>query len=146
VSCLWSCYSRHAVSDFREVTTTVMIIISQKNIVQRLDCRKTEKTGFNSRPKQGTSLLHRFQTGPGAHPASYTVGSRDYYLGENRPAREANHSPPSSVELKNAQRYTSTPQYIFMAWCLINRPGTVLVVFSVMTPYSLNSYILFRRS
>jgi hypothetical protein len=32
---------------------------------------------------------------------------------------EADHSPPSSAQVKNAWSYTSTPQYIFMAWCLI---------------------------
>jgi hypothetical protein len=32
---------------------------------------------------------------------------------------EADHSPPSRLEVKNAWRYTSTPPYIFMAWCLI---------------------------
>jgi hypothetical protein len=30
-------------------------------------------------------------------------------LGVERPWREADHSPPSSVEVKNAWRYTSTP-------------------------------------
>jgi len=28
------------------------------------------------------------------------------------------HSPPSSIEFKNAWSSTSTPQYAFMAWCL----------------------------
>jgi len=36
-----------------------------------------------------------------------------------RPGREADHLPPYSVEVKNAWSYTSTPPYIFMAWCLI---------------------------
>jgi hypothetical protein len=27
---------------------------------------------------------------------------------------EADHSPPSSAEVKNAWSYTSTPQYVFM--------------------------------
>jgi hypothetical protein len=40
-------------------------------------------------------------------------------VGVKRPGREADHSPPSSVEVKNAWSYTSTPQYIFMAWCLV---------------------------
>jgi hypothetical protein len=39
--------------------------------------------------------------------------------GINRPGREANHSPPSSAEVKNARNYTSTPPYVFMAWCSI---------------------------
>jgi hypothetical protein len=31
---------------------------------------------------------------------------------------ETDHSPPSDAEVKNAWRYTSTPQYVFMA-CFI---------------------------
>jgi hypothetical protein len=33
--------------------------------------------------------------------------------------READHSPSSSAEVKNAWNYTSTPHYVFMAWCLV---------------------------
>jgi hypothetical protein len=36
-----------------------------------------------------------------------------------RPGREADHSPPSSVEVKNAWSYTSTTQYVFVAWFLV---------------------------
>jgi hypothetical protein len=36
-------------------------------------------------------------------------------LGVKRLGREADHSPPSSAEVKNAWNYTSTPQYVFMA-------------------------------
>jgi hypothetical protein len=32
---------------------------------------------------------------------------------------EADYSPPSSAEVKNAWSYTFTPQYVFMAWCLV---------------------------
>jgi hypothetical protein len=32
-----------------------------------------------------------------------------------RPGREADHSPPSSAEVKNAWMYTSIPSYAFMA-------------------------------
>jgi hypothetical protein len=32
---------------------------------------------------------------------------------------EADHSPPSGAEIKNARDYTSTPQYAFMTRCLI---------------------------
>jgi hypothetical protein len=43
-----------------------------------------------------------------------------------RPGLEADHSPPSSVEVKNASSYTSTPQYAFMAWCSVKSTGTTL--------------------
>jgi hypothetical protein len=33
--------------------------------------------------------------------------------------REVDHSTPSSAEVKNAWNYTSPPQYVFMAWCLV---------------------------
>jgi hypothetical protein len=33
--------------------------------------------------------------------------------------RETNHSFPSSAEVKNAWSYTTTPQYVFMEWCLV---------------------------
>jgi hypothetical protein len=38
-----------------------------------------------------------------------------------RQGRENDHSPQSGAEVKNAWHYTSTPQYIFMAWCLIKQ-------------------------
>jgi hypothetical protein len=38
-------------------------------------------------------------------------------LGVKRPEREADYSPPSSAEVKNAWSYTSVPQYASMTWC-----------------------------
>jgi len=40
-------------------------------------------------------------------------------VGVKRPGREADHSPTFSAEVKNVWSYTSTPQYVFMAWCLV---------------------------
>jgi hypothetical protein len=48
------------------------------------------------------SLHHLVQ---GAHPVSYQMA--------------LSHSPTSSAEIKHAWSYTSTPQYAFMAWCLV---------------------------
>jgi hypothetical protein len=39
------------------------------------------------------------QTGPGAHPASYTMGT-GCYPEVKRPGRGVEHPPPSSVEVK----------------------------------------------
>jgi hypothetical protein len=36
-----------------------------------------------------------------------------------RLGRDADHKPTASAEVKNVLSYTSTPQYAFMAWCLI---------------------------
>jgi hypothetical protein len=42
------------------------------------------------------------QTGSGAHPASCTVGTGGLFRGgKARPGRDADHSPPSSTEVRN---------------------------------------------
>jgi hypothetical protein len=43
--------------------------------------------------------------------------------GKDPPGREADHSPPPSAEVKNAWSHTSTPQYAFMACCLVKHRG-----------------------
>jgi hypothetical protein len=63
------------------------------------------------------SLLHRFHTDSGAHPTSYRKGILT--PGVKRPGREADHSPPSIDEFKNALSYASSPPYVFMTWCLV---------------------------
>jgi hypothetical protein len=46
------------------------------------------------------SLHYRVQNGSGAHPASYPMGNWDLSLEIKWPGREADHSPPSSAEVK----------------------------------------------
>jgi hypothetical protein len=56
------------------------------------------------------SLRHLFQTGSGAHPASYPVGTRGCCPGVKRPGRKADHSPPSSAEVKEwVELYLRSP-------------------------------------
>jgi hypothetical protein len=65
------------------------------------------------------SLHHRVQSGSGAHPASYPMGTRGSFPGGKAAGCEGDHSPPSSAEVKNAWSYTSTSPYVFIAWCLV---------------------------
>jgi hypothetical protein len=44
---------------------------------------------------------------------------QSYFLGCKEAGREANHSPPSSAEVKNAWSCTSTLPYVCVAWCLV---------------------------
>jgi len=37
--------------------------------------------------------------------------------------RDADHSPPSSAEVKNAWSCTPTPQYAFMTWYSVKAQG-----------------------
>lgn len=58
-----------------------------------------------------SSLLQNIQTSSPAHPASYSMGNRGPILGIKRPGWEADHSPPSSADIKIERSYISTPQY-----------------------------------
>jgi hypothetical protein len=55
------------------------------------------------------------QTGSGVHPTSYPMSTGGSFPGVKRPWREADHSPPTSVEVKKMWIYTSTTPYVFMA-------------------------------
>jgi hypothetical protein len=55
------------------------------------------------------SLHHRVENGSGAHPASYPMGTSDS-LAVKWPGREADHTPPSSVEFKEwVELYIHSP-------------------------------------
>jgi hypothetical protein len=64
----------------------------------------------------GFSLRHYVQTGPmpPPPPVSYPVGISDSSLGSKAAGGEANHSSPSSAEIKNVWSYISTPRYFFI--------------------------------
>jgi hypothetical protein len=52
----------------------------------------------------------RDQNGSGAHPVSYPVGTRALSLAVERPKREADHSLPSSAEVKErVELYLHSP-------------------------------------
>jgi hypothetical protein len=60
------------------------------------------------------SHLHIIQTGSGVHP-TYKMGTESSFREVKRQGREADHSPPTSAEVKKMWIYTSTPPYVFMA-------------------------------
>jgi hypothetical protein len=56
------------------------------------------------------SFHHRVQTGSGAHPASYPIGTRGSFPGGKAAGREADHSPASSAEVKEwVELYLPSP-------------------------------------
>jgi hypothetical protein len=69
----------------------------------------TEGPGFDFQEGQDFSLLHNVQTGSKAHPASYPVGTGTISRGVKRPGLEADHSPPSSAEVKSGRAMPSLP-------------------------------------
>jgi hypothetical protein len=60
--------------------------------------------------QQGLGIF-LFTTASGAHPASYPMGTGRCYLRLKRPGREADHSPPSSAEVKNAWYSVKAPSH-----------------------------------
>ena len=57
----------------------------------------------------GARLSAAVQTGPGAHPLSYTKGTGSF-PGVKRPGRGVNHPPASSAEVKEGvELYFSSP-------------------------------------
>jgi hypothetical protein len=58
-------------------------------------------------PNMRVKLFHNVQTGSEAHAASYTMGT----AGVRRQGHEADHSPPSSTEIKNGGAIPPVPHY-----------------------------------
>jgi hypothetical protein len=75
------------------------------------DWLRTGRSG--DRIPVGARFFAHVQTGPEAHPASCTKGTGSF-SGVKRPGRGADHSPPSSAEVKKEWSYTSThPRGLF---------------------------------
>jgi hypothetical protein len=65
---------------------------------------------FESRLGQEFFSFHVVQTGSGVQPASYRVGAGSTLSpGVKRPGSEADHSPPSSAEVKNGGAISPFP-------------------------------------
>jgi hypothetical protein len=60
----------------------------------------------------GARFFAHVQTGPGANPASCTMGTGSF-SGVKRPGCVADHPPPSSAVVKKEWSYTSTPLWAF---------------------------------
>jgi hypothetical protein len=86
--------------------------------------------GFDSRRGPGIFLFTtapRTALGPTQPPIQWVPGTIS--LGVKRPGREADHSPLSSAEVKNASSCTSTPQYVLVAWCLVKHRDNFIFTF-----------------
>jgi len=74
--------------------------------------------GIESRWKRGFSLP--VQTGSGAHPASYTMGTGSF-TGVMRPGHGVHHPPPCSAEVKvRVKLYLYSPFWAFVALSRVN--------------------------
>jgi hypothetical protein len=72
-------------------------------VAQSVQCLTTGWTiGFRSPTEaEDSSFSPCVQTGSGAHPASYPMGTGGPFPGSKaRPGRDANNSPPSNAKVK----------------------------------------------
>jgi hypothetical protein len=74
------------------------------------------RPGFDSRQVMKFFSIHHVQAGPGPTQPPVQWVPRALSPGLKRPEREADNSPPSSAEVKNAWRCTSAHPHVFMAW------------------------------
>jgi hypothetical protein len=56
--------------------------------------------GIEKKNPGGGEIFAHVQTGPGAHPAFWAMGTGSF-PGVKRPGRGADHPPPSSAEVEN---------------------------------------------
>jgi hypothetical protein len=85
----------------------------------------------------------RTALGPTQPPIQWVRGALS--LGIKRPGCEADHSPPSSAEIKNAWSYTSTPQYVFMAWCLVKHKDNFTFLIASCTEHAQEMLLEWRN-
>jgi hypothetical protein len=74
------------------------------------------------------SLRHCVHTSSGAHQVTYPMDTGAFNSVIKRPECGADYSPLSNAEVKNAWSYTTTHQYAFVAWCLLNYGATLRYV------------------
>jgi hypothetical protein len=82
---------------------------SSVGIATRLRAGRPGNRGSIPSKGERFSLLHNVQTSSEAYPATYPMGTGDSFPGVNRQVYEADHSPPSSVEVKNGGAMPSNP-------------------------------------
>jgi hypothetical protein len=80
------------------------------------------RPGFDFRQRRWFFLIPTAsRTAPGLTQSPNQWVPETCSPGAKRPGREADQLLPSIAEVRNAWSYTSSPQYVFMAWCLIKQ-------------------------
>ena len=91
----------------------------------------------------GARFSAPLQTGPGAHPASYTMGTASF-PGVKRPGRGVDHPHPSSAEVKKEYRYISTSPLGLRGLLYVNFTFTFTTV--TTAPTFINAFSILNLS
>jgi hypothetical protein len=78
----------------------VLLLVSELYIYQNARCNDTKKLSPQILEKSPNNKFH-YQTGSGAHPAYYTMGTGSFQ-GVKRKGRGVDHPPISSAEVKES--------------------------------------------
>jgi hypothetical protein len=95
--------------------------------------------GFDSRRGLGIFLFttaSRTALGPTQPPIQWVPAALS--LGVKRPGREADHSPPSSIEVKECVELYLHSQYVFMTWCLVKHRNNFTFTLKIETAWSVD--------
>jgi hypothetical protein len=79
-----------------------------------------------------TKYVFPTSSGPALGPTQPPI---QWVPGALSPGREADHSPPSSAEVKRIWIHTSTSPWVLMAWCLIKQRDNFTV--TLQSPFTL---------
>ena len=95
----------HSVAQLRDVTARILLLCVTQHISGNFSHRSVHShlssldgPGMES-PWEGAKFSAPIQTGPGAHPAFYTMRTGSF-LGVKRPGRGIDHPPLSSAEVE----------------------------------------------
>jgi uncharacterized membrane protein len=114
--------------------------------VRRPGCEADHSPPSSSRAKSAWSYTsspqYAFMAWCSVKKSTVTAFSFPGGKGVKRQGRETNHSPPSSSRAKNTCSYTSTPQYAFMAWCLVKAQGQLYLYRDIFTTFIIVRYLI----
>jgi hypothetical protein len=85
----------------------ISVLYEEQNgagIAQSVQCLTTDWTSGDRSPTEAEDFFSRLcvHAGSGAHPVSCKISTGGPFPGgKARPGRDADHSPPSSAEIKN---------------------------------------------
>jgi hypothetical protein len=108
----------------------IACVRNRDSLVGTLDMLWAELPGFDSHQGRGiftVTTSSRSALWPIQPPVQWepaTLSSR-----VKRPAREVDHSPPSTAADKNVLSYISTTPYVFMAWYLVKHRNNFTITF-----------------
>jgi hypothetical protein len=91
------------------ICNTLPVLICRREI--QIYIHRTLRAG---RPRSRSSSPGRIKNFLESHPTSFLIGTRPSFPGIKRPGHEADHSHPTSAEVKKTRIYTYTPPYAFM--------------------------------